>query len=830
MPRPTEISTYNPHLLARDDLVASFVARRALLDELVDDLRRGSHQHHLIIGARGAGKTTLLLRLAVAIEEDKKLARTALPLRFPEEQYNVAYASDFWLNCLDALSDVLEARGDHAAKRKLEAAVAAIAPLAESERSVQAIAALVAWARTARRSLVLLVDNFDLILERLRDAQWALREALSHDNGLVLIGATSKFLEDAIADESPLHDFFRVHELGQVTEEEARSVVLHLAKLRGDQQVQAVLESDAGRFKALYILTGGMPRMLVLLSSVLARDSSSAEADLERMLDQLTPSYKARFDELPPQSQRVVDAVALHWHPITAAACAEQTRFDVKVVSAQLHRLVQQGILTKSALPGSARLGFLITERFFNIWYLMRANRRVRQKLAWFVEFLRMWYGEEELAHRAQALLDANPGADDPVRMLALATAVPDVALRRRLESRAVGMLLERSHLDEIRELLDLGGVNAQHLTPMLDRAKTLKQIRARVASKPKLARAAEAIIGSPIASLALQSRCIDALLREGESDPTFRNLKELHDTYHEWLGAPLFAATRRGELPSLADVATRDEVAALLELATDRQRVATLIIMDSQIHNNPAAHEVFRHVIELEPEYVPLVFYVITFLAQQDDWHWAQRLLRETLQRSAPAWNDTEYLSHVLSFSRQWVQRGKALDIASLLAELGLDDRWLPLHEALKVAGTSDPDLSHLAPEARAPTAVVLAFLRREEGTTAAEVSPSARWSRPREHRSGRVSGDRGATRRRTSRRRGRAARAAPRRARARRRRGRHRAWRPGARGGGRRRAGPRGARTAARRGARATGRAAARSRSPCAGCSSAGTGRSAS
>ena len=75
------------------------------------------------------------------------------------------------------------------------------------------------------------------------DGEWPLREALSRDNGLVLIGATSRFVEDAIAYESPLYDFFRVHELGQVTEEEARRVVVHLAKLRGHPRVEKLIES-----------------------------------------------------------------------------------------------------------------------------------------------------------------------------------------------------------------------------------------------------------------------------------------------------------------------------------------------------------------------------------------------------------------------------------------------------------------------------------------------------------------------------------------------------------------------------------------------------------
>lgn len=730
MTRPSEISTYNPHLVPRDDLVASFIARRALLDELVDDLRRGAHQHHLLVGARGSGKTTLLLRLAAALEDDKKLARTALPLRFPEEQYNVARLSDFWLNCLDALTDFLEARGDHESKRKLEAAVASIAPLAESERSAQALAALAAWARKARKFLVLLVDNFDLILDRLPDAQWALREALSHDNGLVLIGATSRFVDDAISYESPLYDFFRVHELGQVTEDEARAVVAHLAKLRAHSQVQKVLEDDPGRFKALYVLTGGMPRMLVLLSSVLARDSASVEGDLERMLDQLTPYYKARFDELPAQSQIVVDAVALHWHPITAAACAEQTRLDVKLVSAQLHRLVQQGLLTKSALPGSAKLGFLLTERFFNIWYLMRSSRRVRQKLAWFVEFLRMWYGEEELSRRAQAVLDTNPGTDDPAHMLAFADAIHDAALRRRLESRAVAMLLDRARLDEIRELLDLEGADA-HLAPLLDRAKTLKQLRSRIAAKPRLARIGEALIESPMFPLALKIEGVGDLLRKETYAAELRQVVRRETSLYEALGAPLVAAIRSGEIPALPDVMTRSDFDALFRLAKGPLDTALWLLIAVHLAKNPRANEISQHIVERGPEYVFMALDVTAYWARHGDWPVAWHHARLLLRRGIPGWGTSEWLGGAIDFFRECVRQEKSLDAASLLAELDLADRWVPMYEALKSAADRNTDISHLAPEVRTPTAEMLAILRREEVSRPAKARTPKRRSR---------------------------------------------------------------------------------------------------
>jgi hypothetical protein len=696
--RGTSTTTYNPHLLSREALVASFIARAALLDELVDDLRRGGHQHHLLIGARGSGKTTLLLRLAVAIEEDKKLARSALPLRFPEEQYNVARPSDFWLNCLDALTDALEARGDQAGKRRLESSIASIEALPEAERSAAVLEALTGWAKRAGRILVLLVDNLGMILERLRGSQWDLREALSQDNRIVLIGATSSFLEESTAYESPLYDFFHVHELGQLPEDEARRVVAQLAKLSGSVQVENVLETDLGRFKALYVLTGGMPRMLALLTSVLATESGPGENDLERMLDQLTPYYKARFDELAPQSQIVVDAVALHWHPITAAECAEKTRLDVNLVSSQLNRLVKLGLLIKVALPGASRLAFQLAERFFNIWYLMRASRRARQKLVWFVEFLRIFYSEEDLLRRAQALLDREPAANSPSHMLALASAVQDPSLRLRLEARVISTLVDQMQPHAIRELLDVEGDDA-HLAPVLDRVRTLKDLRAQAEVHPKLKKAAVAIIESPVVPLQSKVLLINHLARTGKKPPNFKDRQGDQPYVLAIFGSSLASAIARGEAPGPFDVRTPEELALMMKLATQPALAAAFTFVSLETSKDPAAENIY-HQIEATSYFSEAMLWVATSLVNGGKWQRGRTLAIEALRRGEPSLRDLIPL--VFSFFQACVQKSLISEATELLAELDLIERWVPLYEALKAIGEGPSRLGRLAPELR--------------------------------------------------------------------------------------------------------------------------------
>jgi DNA-binding transcriptional regulator YhcF (GntR family) len=86
------------------------------------------------------------------------------------------------------------------------------------------------------------------------------------------------------------------------------------------------------------------------------------------------------------------------WAPQSVRELAQVAGIASTTVSAQLVRLEQDGLVQKVPLPGTRRTGYQVTERFFNIWFLMRhASRRIRQQLAWLVEFMRLWYSREEI-------------------------------------------------------------------------------------------------------------------------------------------------------------------------------------------------------------------------------------------------------------------------------------------------------------------------------------------------------------------------------------------------------------------------------------------------
>lgn len=484
------VAIYNPHLLSKDELVEQFIARRPLLERIIQDLRSDARpEHRLLVGPRGMGKTTLLRRLYFAIEDDPVLAAVWLPLAFPEEQYSISSLSDLYLNCVDALSDTLDRMGRREAAAALDRARDALPARDEAARAKGALRLLLQAADDLKRKLVLLVDNIEMVLDRLQNerAQWKVRELLSTEPRLLLIGASVAASNDSFEHGAAFYNFFRAHELRPLAEEEAKEVLLHLSDVCKTPAVARVVREEPERVQTIRTLAGGNPRTLVQLYTVLAQSTEgNARSDLEHLLDQCTPLYKARFEALSPQAQKIVDALAHHWHPMTAAELSSAARLDSNVVSSQLTRLMREGVVEAVGTPAETKAAYQVAERFFNIWYLMRASRRVRQRLVWLVEFLRLFYGHGLGAHARSRIGSSIPN-ELSARMreaeyrIALADAVDSPHLRRALFSSAVQPIVESRKLRErIAEIVSLEEED-KDLRPIVDKHLAAAEVREKV-------------------------------------------------------------------------------------------------------------------------------------------------------------------------------------------------------------------------------------------------------------------------------------------------------------------------------------------------------------
>jgi hypothetical protein len=580
------VAVYNPKLLSKEELIGFFVAREEELERLVVALRREAKaqpQHHLVVGSRGMGKTTLLHRLRYAIEDDQELGSRCLGLVFPEEQYNVVSLADFWLNCVDALADGLESSEGSTMVQGLDEEVEEIQASSNTEeRGRRALELLCRLSDRLGRRLILLVDNVDIVLDRLDDEQWALREVLSSEKRIQLIGATSAPLESHYQHDKAFYDFFRVHHLEGLDDEATFKVLRRLAELTGHERVTRLLDDEPSRVRTVRLMAGGNPRTVVLLFSVLAQGTDGdVRADLERLLDLCTPLYKHRLEVLPTQAQQVLDALAKHWSPATAAEIAGATHLDVNLVSTQLSRLVKDGTVEKVQLPDTKRYGFQIAERFFNIWCLMRASRRVRRRLVWLVEFLRLMFGAEDLAERARRHLATEQPIDALRRAelgLAFADVVGDTRIRTALEIDSIRALcVDPLHRTRLDELFDLQGRD-QHLVGYAERMSLLEDARRLVLAADigvpgwDRERVWTMLAGSPNATVRGKHEAATTLYEQASA------INELHSrALHHYFDA-IRASFLPGEFESLS-CALRDGQIAIENLTRTELESAKLIL-----------------------------------------------------------------------------------------------------------------------------------------------------------------------------------------------------------------------------------------------------------
>lgn len=451
---------YNPDWLDDDALVAGFIARQGefkfLRDELARAPREGSAQHYLLIGPRGAGKTTLLKRLAVAIRREEQLSDHLIALSFPEELYQVKDLTDFWWAACEALGDELDRRGDKTRASRLFDAVDRARASRAAPTTDDGLKTLLACAAEIQRRPVLLVDNLDLVFERidkkgrklkdpLSPAYWALREALSTTTSPIVIGGSVRLSEPFTDYDKAFYDFFLPKRLGKLSLDEVRQVLEYLAEQQDSPEIKQRLRERPARIDALYDLTGGNPRAIGFIFQLLQQGPNSRVVeDFERLMDLTTPYYKARFEDLSEQAQVVMHALATRrtgdgsalrfGH--TAAEIATYAGLPTNTVSAQMDVLEREGLIEKSAAKG--RTQYRIAEQLFRLWLQMRGSRRIRQNVIGLAEFLEAMYDLDEMTAE---LKNAGHGVNAARFVFALADTHCAAPLRRGLEAYATDCL-----------------------------------------------------------------------------------------------------------------------------------------------------------------------------------------------------------------------------------------------------------------------------------------------------------------------------------------------------------------------------------------------------
>ena len=392
---------YNPDNQSKEQLIDNFVVRlnvfQQLIKKLIADLKSEfKPQNILIKGKRGMGKTTMLLRLGYEIESNDELKSIAIPVVFNEEEYGVRRLYKLW----ERIASLLEGKDSYfiGLYNKMDSSFMNYESDEDYERAIFAL--LESTVNKSGKKLILFIDNFGDMVAKFSEKEVArFKELLSHNTFFSVIGASSMSFDGIFESCEKYFDVIRLKGLDQ---NQTKRLLLKLSETFNLPNIENILKNQPGKVETLRRLTGGVIRTIVLLFEIfIDQKNGSTFSDLETLLDRVTPLYKHQMDELTAQQQEIIEALAFAWDAMSTKEISVKTRIVSKSISAQLIQMEKNEIILKK-LTNSKNHYYQISERFFNIWYLMRHGRKGdRKKIIWLVKFLEEWCDQKELIQRA---------------------------------------------------------------------------------------------------------------------------------------------------------------------------------------------------------------------------------------------------------------------------------------------------------------------------------------------------------------------------------------------------------------------------------------------
>lgn len=383
---------YNPAFMTDEELLESFCVRQHELDALVACVREksGANDHVLITGVRGSGKTMLLRCLVAEIRKDAELSATWHPVTFAEENYEILSLDDLWLQTLYYLStaayEELQSRGGR-----------------DPDSEERGLAHILDFSDHSGKRILLICENLNDLFDTLpAEDILKLRRTLESERRIKLIGSATTSFDSETGSEHPFRDFFKTIPLKRLPREECQRLWFSVAGKK----------ITSYQARALEILTGGSPRLLSVLAWF-GKDLSFVELmkELEMLIDDHTDYFKGQMEALPPKERKVFATLARLWTNSSSAEVAGQARMEQTETASLLSRLVKRGIVEEFPPEGRKKRGktYQLSERLFNIYYLMRLGGRSYLWVRPVVEFLAQVFGAdvtEELYQLDYACLD----------------------------------------------------------------------------------------------------------------------------------------------------------------------------------------------------------------------------------------------------------------------------------------------------------------------------------------------------------------------------------------------------------------------------------------
>lgn len=398
-----KLSYYQSANKDNDTIKSNFIVRIAEYQTIINSLsvkkKVDPLQHELILGRRGSGKSTLLKRIQIELQENTNLSTKYLAINLAEEQSSIYRLFDLWLEIIKELEDCFNYSfelKDYSSFNSDETYTRYLFEVIHN------------YIDKKDKKLVLLLDNFDRIIENFSDDGNLLREILINYNDIQIIGGSTRMNEHFWKYDLPFYEFFRIHRLQSLSTKEMIKLILHWSETLEIKRLKTFAKHNRGKIEAIRILTDGLPRTLQFFIEILLDNSYLYGYEyLKDIMDKVTPVYQERLNTLTPPLRKIIAEMAFLWEASSTKQLVDKCRMPSKTISAYLKTLIDKGIVTKIE-TGSKNHLYRISERFFNMWFIVtQGSPSEKRKAKWLSIFLENWYEAHEFKKLTQTHIDA---------------------------------------------------------------------------------------------------------------------------------------------------------------------------------------------------------------------------------------------------------------------------------------------------------------------------------------------------------------------------------------------------------------------------------------
>lgn len=347
---------------------------------------------------RGIGKTHTIALIYHRLQEQADLKDKLIIAWLKEEEWGVSSWLDLQISVFQALSILYPKEY----KNKLAANIEALYQLSADEATIAGETILTEF--IGNRTLLILTENLDEIFAGLKDKeQKKFRAYLQNHNPITIVATSQSLFNGVTSKKCPFYGFFNPQRLDKLSLTEATDLLTKIAQFKQDTELENFVRSQTGqdRIKAIHHLAAGNHRVYVIFSQFLTRDSlDELVQPVMQTLDELTPYYQARMQWLSPQQRKIIELLCDRRGAVPVKEIAQRCFISHQTASSQLKDLLKKGYVGKES---QGRESFYeLQEPLMRI--CLEAKKQRGEPIKLFIDFLRIWYTEDELKTRLQQL------------------------------------------------------------------------------------------------------------------------------------------------------------------------------------------------------------------------------------------------------------------------------------------------------------------------------------------------------------------------------------------------------------------------------------------